>query len=293
MSSRAMSDNPSPQDMYRRGLQDLQRSGIPFLVGGAFGLEIYTGVVRRTKDLDVFVLRQNVDGLMRFLADAGYETEVRFPHWISKASRNDHVIDIIFGSGNGICAVDEKWFGAAPIASVLGERVRLVPVEEMIWSKAFIMERDRYDGADVAHLLHARSESLDWGRLLWRFDRHWRVLFSHLVLFGFVYPGRRLQIPHWLMRELMQRLDMEMQTLPSDRDICQGTLLSWEQYLDHIERGGYKDARHRPRGSLTVGDTAFVTGRLQEEQKGDPGGQTNAADSARRNEQPELSEPAA
>jgi hypothetical protein len=293
MSFHARLVDQDSETLYRLGLQDMQRSGIPFLVGGAFALEGYTGVVRRTKDLDVFALRQDVDGLMRFLADAGYETEPRFPHWISKARREDHVIDIIFGSGNGICAVDEKWFGAAPTATVLGERVRLVPVEEMIWSKSFIMERDRYDGADIAHLLHARSDSLDWGRLLWRFDRHWRVLLSHLVLFGFIYPGRRLQIPHWLMREMIQRLDAEMQTLSSDRNVCQGTLLSWGQYLDHIQQGDYEDARHRPRGSLTIGDTTFVTERFQEEQQGSPGGRTHAAGSARRNEQRELSEPAA
>jgi hypothetical protein len=277
-----MSVNQSGPNPYRLGLQDIQRSGVPFLVGGAFALESYTGVVRRTKDLDVFALRENVDGLMRFLAAAGYETEVRFPHWISKAHKGGHVIDIIFGSGNGICAVDQKWFDAAPTATIMGERVRLVPAEEMIWSKAFIMERERYDGADIAHLLHARSEKLDWGRLLWRFDRQWRVLFSHLVLFGFVYPGRRLQIPHWLMRELIHRLDMEMQTLSSDRDVCQGTLLSWRQYLDHIACGEYKDARHCPRGSLTAGETKLVTERFQEEQDGAP-----------HDRHPEVSEPAA
>lgn len=111
------------------------------MVGGAFALESYTGLVRRTKDLDVFALREDVDGLMRFLAAAGYETEVRFPHWISKAHKGGHVIDIIFGSGNGVCAIDQKWFDAAPTATIMmGERVRLVPAEEMIWSKAFIME---------------------------------------------------------------------------------------------------------------------------------------------------------
>ena len=293
MSYYAPPSDKTSQSIYRSALQDVQRSGVPFLVGGAFALEIYTGVVRRTKDLDIFVLREDVDGLMRFLAAARYETEIRFPHWISKAHKGGHVIDIIFGSGNGICAVDQKWFGAAPTATIMGERVRLVPAEEMIWSKAFIMERDRYDGADIAHLLHARSESLDWGRLLWRFDRHWRVLFSHLVLFGFVYPGRRLQIPHWLMRELIQRLGIEMQTLSSDRDVCQGTLLSWEQYLDHIERGDYKDARHRPCGSLTAGETKFVTERFQEEQDGWPRVRTFAEDSAPHDERPELSEPAA
>lgn len=294
MSYRGLPSDKTSQSIYRLALQDMQRSGVPFLVGGAFALESYTGVViRRTKDLDVFVLRQNVDQLLRFLARVGYETEVRFPHWISKARRDNYVIDIIFGSGNGICPVDEKWFDAAPIATVMGERVRLVPVEEMIWSKAFVMERDRYDGADIAHLLHARSKDVDWARLLWRFNGHWRVLFSHLILFGFVYPGRRLQIPHWLMREMMQRLDAEMQALSSDRSVCQGTLLSWGQYLDHIEQGDYEDARHRPRGLLNAGDTKFVTERFQEEQKGSLGVKTPAVGSARREERSEISEPAA
>jgi hypothetical protein len=265
MSRPAEAADHTAESPYRLALQDMQRSGVPFLVGGAFALESYTGVIRRTKDLDVFVLRENVGQLLGFLAGAGYETEVRFPHWICKAHRSGHVIDIIFGSGNGICLVDQKWFESAPDAVVLGEKVRLVPAEEMIWSKAFIMERDRYDGADVAHLLHACSQRLDWPRLLWRFNPHWRVLFSHLILFGFIYPGRRLQIPLWLMGELMRRLELEKTTLPSDRDLCQGTLLSWAEYLDHIEHGNYKDARHHPWGSLTLDQTEFVTAQFRKE----------------------------
>jgi hypothetical protein len=30
-----------------------------------------------------------------------------------------------------------------------------VAVEEMVWQKAFIMERERFDGADVVHLIQA------------------------------------------------------------------------------------------------------------------------------------------
>src|SRR5437899_2577696 len=78
---------------------------------------------------------------------------------------------------------------------VLGVPVRLCPAEEIIWSKAFIMERERYDGNDVAHLLRARGCALDWDRLLRRFDGHWRVLLSHIVLFGFIYPAERAAIP--------------------------------------------------------------------------------------------------
>ena len=57
--------------------------------------------------------------------------------------------------------------------------VKLVPAEEMIWSKSFIMERERFDGADVAHVLYCRAADLDWERLLRRVRRHgWRVLFG-------------------------------------------------------------------------------------------------------------------
>ncbi|OQW32278.1 MAG: hypothetical protein A4E19_19815 [Nitrospira sp. SG-bin1] len=263
--TRELVDRPA-QALYRQALRDMRHSGIPFLVGGAFALESYAGVVRRTKDLDVFVHRETVDQLMRFLAEKGYATEVRFPHWICKAWKEDHVIDIIFGSGNGICAVDAEWFGEAPKVVLLGEPAYLVPVEEMIWSKAFVMDRERYDGADIAHLFHACSRTLDWSRLLRRFHAHWRVLFSHMILFGYVYPGRRLHIPRWLMGELLRRVELESVTVPSDRTVCQGTLLSWGQYLDSIERGEYEDARHPPRGSLTAEQTEFLTAQFRKEQ---------------------------
>lgn len=259
---------PAPaRDFYRDTLTVLKASKIPFLVGGAFALEVYTGVSRRTKDLDVFVHPDDVDPLLAALEAAGYRTEVRFPHWLGKACKDDHFVDIIFGSGNGICAVDDLWFTHAFHANVVGIPVALIPPEEMIWSKAFIMERERYDGADIAHLLRARSKSLDWSRLLYRFNGHWRVLFSHLILFGFIYPAHRLQIPAWIMEEMIRRLRIEMNSLPSDDKLCQGTLLSWSQYLIHTMCGDYEDARHRPRGTLSSEETTYITKRMSEEQK--------------------------
>ena len=51
------------------------------------------------------------------------------------------------------------------------------------------MERERYDGADVAHIILAYGDRMDWRRLIDRFGRYWRVLLSHLVLYGFIYPS--------------------------------------------------------------------------------------------------------
>ena len=252
--------------VYRLVLEVLGNSGIPFLVGGAFALESYSGVVRQTKDLDLFVQPSDSERLLKTLASAGFLTEMRFPHWLGKAWKDGQSIDVIFSSGNGLCTVDDEWFRHALPSVVLGLNVSITPAEEMIWSKAFIMERHRYDGGDIAHILLARVSSLDWARLLSRFNQHWRVLFSHIILFGFIYPEQRLRIPGWFMREMMRRMDQEMQCLPSDRRVCQGTLLSWSQYLVDTERGEYEDARIHPRGVLSEDDMRFMTARLQEEQ---------------------------
>ncbi len=253
--------------VYRSALWALRDSGIPFLVGGAFGLESYSGIVRETKDLDLFVRPGDSGRLLQGLAKAGFRTEVRFPHWLGKARKQGQSIDVIFSSGNGVCTVDDEWFRYALPSVVLGVDVLLTPAEEMIWSKAFIMERNRYDGGDIAHILRARVAALDWARLLSRFNTHWRVLFSHVILFGFIYPEQRLRIPEWFMREMMRRMAQEMQCLPSDRRVCQGTLLSWSQYLVHIERGDYEDARTQPRGTLQEEDVRQMTARLQREHR--------------------------
>jgi hypothetical protein len=252
---------------YRRALQTLNDSSIPFLIGGAFALNCYTGVCRDTKDIDVFVHPKDFDRVQELFALAGFETEVRFPHWIGKAYSGEHFVDIIFSSGNGVCAVDELWFKYAPTGTVFDLAVQLCPPEEMIWSKAFIMERERYDGADIAHLVLACGETMDWARLVARFGSHWRVLLSHLVLFGFIYPAERNRVPERVLQHLLSRLREEMRTPPPTNRICQGTLLSWSQYLMKVEQEGYEDARHLPHGSMTAKETANVTETMKKEEK--------------------------
>src|SRR5262249_47285839 len=104
-------------------------------------------------------------------------------------------------------------------------------------------ERERYDGADVAHLLRECAEELDWHRLIERYGANYRVLLGHLVLFGFVYPDERDRIPHWVMEQLLSRVHEDLSSPPPRDHICYGTLLSREQYLTDMRDWGYKDAR--------------------------------------------------
>src|SRR5690606_4928432 len=110
----------------------------------------------------------------------GFRTECTDAEWLAKIREDDEFIDIIFDHNNRSCPVDEAWFTYSQPIHVLDVKCLLCPCEELIWHKAFIMGRHRYDGPDVAHLIHARAEQLDWQRLLGRFGDWWPVLYSHL-----------------------------------------------------------------------------------------------------------------
>jgi predicted nucleotidyltransferase len=263
---------PLTAAFYRRALQALTDAGIPFLVGGAFAHACYTGIRRSTKDLDLFIQRADYDRISGLMREEGWRTEMTYPHWLAKVYAGEDFIDLIFNSGNGVTPVDERWFRDNAEADVLGVPVKLANIEDGLLSKAFIMERERYDGADVAHLIRANAEALDWPGLVKRFGGNWRILLAHLTLFGFIYPGERHRVPGWVMEELMQRLVDE--TLhgapPAVPRLCAGTLLSREQYLHDVEKLGYIDGRLTPASTMTPGDVKIWTDAIPSRQEPGP-----------------------
>jgi hypothetical protein len=242
---------------YRRALDILQTAGVPVQVGGAFALLHYTGISRHTKDFDIFLRKEDVARALDILSEAGFRTELVSGAWLAKAHDGDNFVDLIFGSGNGLATVDHWWFERAEEGTVLGLATTLCPAEEVIFTKAFIMERDRFDGADIAHIVRARHDRLDWSHLLLRFGVHWRVLLVHLVLFGFVYPGERHLLPNWVMQDLMQRLADESASEPLFEKLCQGPLLAKSQYVIDTEQWGYEDPRFPPWGEMTLEEAGW------------------------------------
>jgi hypothetical protein len=239
-------DEPLPAHQFYRAILDLLSDrNTPFLVGGAFAQEYFTGISRDTKDLDLFVLEADLPRAFAAVNQAGYPSELTFSHWLGKIYDKDGVdfVDVIFNSGNGLCRVDAAWFEHAPAGEAFGRPVCYCPVEESIWQKAFIMERERFDGADIAHLLRAQSETVDWHRLLHRFGPHWRVLFSYVTLFGYIYPTERAKIPDWVQRHFADLFAREIGANAAGDPVCAGTLLSRAQFLVDIQEWGYRDVR--------------------------------------------------
>ena len=250
-------------DFYRRALQILNESQIRYLLGGAYMMHEYAGIDRNTKDLDIFVMPRDCERVLKRFAAAGYRTELTYSHWLGKIFSNGEYIDVIFSSGNGLCQVDREWFKYALDGMALGYAVKFCPPEEMIWQKVFVATRERFDAADVAHLLLARGDRLDWDRLLRRMGVYWRLLLSHLVLFDFIYPSERGQIPAWVLDELLNRFRMELACNPVTDRVCQGTLLSATDYVFDIESLGYLDARLTPWGNMIPEEIAAWTAGLQ------------------------------
>jgi hypothetical protein len=228
------------------------------MVGGAYALKTHTGIWRDTKDLDLFLPKEDIERALEALEHAGYRAEFTDPLWIAKAFSGPYFIDLIFSSGNGIATVDELWQRRASTCEVLERPALVVPAEEMIWSKAFIMERERFDGADIHHLLRCKGAQLDWNHLLWRFgDRYWEVLLAHLVTFRFSFPCHKEQVPQWVMRELLGRMQrQEDEEQDGAERVCRGTLLSRQQYLHETNVEGYLDARELEAKDWT-GDQAY------------------------------------
>ena len=242
------------RDVHRSALLALRRSRCRFLVGGAYALAHHTGLrARPVKDLDLVAQRRDVPVVREVLEDAGWSTAIAYPHWLAKAVRSGELVDIIFASGNGAVHIDDAWFAHARPGRLFDVPVAYCPPEEEIWMRSYVMERERYDGADVAHLIRSCGATLDWRRLIHRFGSHWRLLLSHLVLFGFVYPNERTRVPSWVVGELVARLRAEPRDDEpgGDAPVCQGTLLSRLEYQVDVGLWGYADARVAPRGRMT------------------------------------------
>jgi hypothetical protein len=262
----ARKDKDKSDRLHRRSVVALQDANVPFLIGGAYVVEIYAGVSRQTKDFDLYVRPQHVDLALDALKHAGYEIEKAFPHWLAKAERGRDCIDLIFRAGNGLCEVDNSWFERAHDDKLLDLHVKLCAPEEMIWMKAFIMERERFDGADIAHILQSCAEKLDWPHLLSRFGPDWRVLLSHLVLFGYIYPSEWRRIPPAVMDDLIARLREEVRATSPER-LCRGTLLSRQQYLLDVQQRGFHDARLDRRVHMNKDDIARWTKAIAKEEE--------------------------
>ncbi len=107
--------------------------------------------------------------------------------------------------------------------------------------------RHRYDGADVVHIILKLHDQIDWHRLLAYMELHWEVLLMHLLNFRWIYPSERDRVPRWLMDELLDRLQRQLDLPPSQMKVCRGRMFSRTDYAIAVQRMGLCRRRRRGR----------------------------------------------
>lgn len=231
------------REKYKRALDTLNRSGIPYVVSGAYAIYEHTGIYRETKDLDLFLDPSHIVEAMAALREEGFVSRLEQPHWLAKATLGEHFVDLIYGMGNGLALIDEDWYRYSKPAILAARQVRVAPVEELIWHRLFISERHRQDMADILHLILCQGHRLDWDRLVQKTGDHWPLLLAQLQLFGYVYPEARSQLPVEVLEGLLERAATDARRARSGDLLTRGTLISRFSFAIDVNEWGMRDLR--------------------------------------------------
>lgn len=191
---------------YGDAIKAMRASGVPFMLGGGFALATYTGRWRDTKDIDFYIAPRNRDRVVAALTKAGFEDyfsrRAYDRKWIYRSTRADYIVDIIWAMANQRAQVDQHWFEGAPSVSVRGEHLKVVPLEEFLWCKLYIMQRDHCDWTDIFNLLYAVGPRIDWDHLIWRLEDDVPVLKALLLVYDWLCPKRARELPNGLRERL-------------------------------------------------------------------------------------------
>lgn len=232
-------DTKQAEKFYRHVLDVLKKSAIPFMVGGTYAFNAYTGITRETKDIDLITTKANCKRILSLFKKEGYATELLDPVWIGKIYHNDNFVDVIFAERNGIYKVKNSWFELARSGKVLGRKVDLMPLEFMISTKIYVKFREKYDGSDINYLLLQYAKKINWHVLTRQVATHWQLLFSHLLMFAFVFPSEKNAIPPWVIKNYLKKTQDYFSQPPLNLHITRGHLISYE-YSWAIDKWDYK-----------------------------------------------------
>jgi putative nucleotidyltransferase-like protein len=237
-------------ELFRDVLMLLEARSIPFTVSGAFALQHHCGICRNTKDLDIFLPAENVSGALTCLMSHGFECEVTDPVWLAKAYRDQYFVDLIAGMSNAVITVDALWIKNSHPATVLGVETRVSAPEELLMSKLFVTRRERFDGADIAHIIYATRGELDWNRIVKRIGEHWEILLWALLFFRYVYPSNSDFVPANVWQDLTGRLTKAV-AHSDPRQEFRGSLIDDCMFAIDVEDWGLENLMARYRAART------------------------------------------
>jgi len=231
---------PEAEALYSEVLTALNEHGLPYAIAGAFALQKYTGIWRLTKDLDLFMKKEDVPVALKHLEEKKFWCETLDPVWLAKAHRGEYFVDLISGMSNGVIVVDDSWMKRTQPAVIAGITSRIISPEDLVASKLFVIRRERFDGADIAHIIYGTKGRLDWDRVLELAGEHWEIVLWTLILFRYVYPAHTDYIPAPLWQNLLSRY-MHLVQHADPRAPFRGSLVDENIFSIDVKDWGLED----------------------------------------------------
>jgi hypothetical protein len=194
--------------MYRRILALLATHPQPFVIGGALGLSLQLGRLI-DGELEVYFSADAVPEALRAVEATGLKVEVDSNHGKARIQYGDHRLLVRWALPTPLFGgIDDAWFTHARRTRFLGLRVKVAPLEELLWLRIAMPSAASVGDPLIPQLLLARGDHLDWPRLLARTAGIEALLLSHLFLFWHQYPeSARSVVPSWVVNTLLDRLD--------------------------------------------------------------------------------------
>jgi len=179
---------------------------ILFGLGGGLALGYYPGHLCRSKDLDIYISPEHRRRVISMMTDCGLEDyHDRVPYdreWIYRGHQDGIIVDAIWAMANKRASVDDRWTSCGPLVQLCGQSFRVIPPEELIWSKLYVLQRDRCDWPDILNLLYATGPTLDWDHMFQRLRADKPLLKGVLSVFEWLSPARAAAIPDEVWRSL-------------------------------------------------------------------------------------------
>ena len=228
---------PEHAAVYEEAIATLNADGVPYLLGGALAFNAYTGIWRDTKDIDVFCKPSDASRVLAALQGAGFTTETIYESWLGKGWKGKVFVDVIWRNANCLFPVTNEWFRHARPARLFGHETRVMPLEELLLSKMMVLGRNRFDGADMCHILHAAGEKVDWDRLAEGAGEHVGLMLAHMHIYRWGYPGWRHRIPD----HVMHKYEELARVAPSSFGDFRATLLDPQSFQVDVEGWGMRN----------------------------------------------------
>src|SRR5438552_1921215 len=233
---------PEAASLYSEVLLAMNEHHLPYAVAGAFALQKYTGIWRLTKDVVLFMKAEDIPAALEYLAQLNFQCKTLDPVWLSKAHRGEYFVDLISGMSNAVVVVDDSWMRRTIPARIAGVPSRIISVEDLLGSKLFVTRRERFDGADIAHIIYRTQGKLDWNHVLELAGDHWEIVLFALVLFRYIYPAQTHYVPRALWLDLLGRYLHEIQH-PDPKARFRGSLVDDNMFSIDVKDWGLDDVQ--------------------------------------------------